>query len=192
MDPLVWSVLLLFLGLALVCLEVFVPSGGILGFLSIAALMSGIILAFYHRGAEVGFLFLTVTAVAVPAALVVAFRYWPKTPMGRRLLLDVPRSEEVLPDTPQRQKLRQLVGKTGVAKSLMMPSGAVVVEGATIDALSEGIPIEAGRRIRVIEVRGSRVLVRPVDENEPPQASDDVLSQPIESLGLDSIDDPLA
>jgi membrane-bound ClpP family serine protease len=192
MDPLVWSVLLLFLGLALVCVEVFVPSGGILGFLSIASLMAGIILAFYHRGAEAGFLFLTVTAVAVPAALILAFRYWPKTPMGRRLLLDVPKGEQMLPDSPQRQKLRQLVGKHGVAKSVMMPSGAVVIDGATYDAMSEGIPIEAGQRIKVIEVRGTRVLVRPVDDSEPVAASDDVLSQPIESLGLDSLEDPLA
>lgn len=192
MDPLVWSVLLLFLGLGLVCVEVFVPSGGILGFLAIASLMSGIILAFYHRGAEVGFLFLTATAVAVPAALVVAFRYWPKTPMGRRLLLEIPSGEEVLPDSPKRQQLRQLVGKLGVAKSLMMPSGAVVIDGATIDALSEGMSIEAGQRIKVLEVRGTRVLVRPVDESEPAPAPDDVLSQPIESLGLDSLEDPLA
>jgi hypothetical protein len=79
-----------------------------------------------------------------------------------------------------------------VAKSVMMPSGAVLVEGQTIDALSEGIGIEAGQRVKVIEVRGTRVLVRPTDETEPPPASDDVLSQPIESLGLDSLEDPLA
>ena len=192
MDPLVWSVLLLFLGLALVCAEVFVPSGGILGFLSIASLMAGIILAFYHRGPEVGFLFLVVTAVAVPGALVLAFRYWPKTPMGRRLLLGVPDGEELRPDSPKRRQLRQLVGKFGVAKSLMMPSGAVLIDRATFDALSEGMSIEAGQRIKVIEVRGTRVLVRPVDASESPQASDDILSQPIESLGLDSLEDPLA
>jgi membrane-bound ClpP family serine protease len=197
MDPLLWSVLLLFIGLALVCVEVFVPSGGVLGFLSITCLVTGIGLAFYHRGAEVGFLFLAVTAVLVPVAIVVAFRYWPKTPMGRRLLLDVPTSRDVLPDSPRRQQLRELVGKRGVAKSLMMPSGAVVIGGQTFDALSEGIPIEAGQPIKVIEVRGTRVLVRPLDGSEPADerpsvASDDVLSQPIESLGLDSLDDPLA
>jgi membrane-bound ClpP family serine protease len=192
MDPLAWAILLLFLGLALVSIEVFVPSGGILGFLAIVSLTAGIVLAFYHRGAETGFLFLTLTAVAVPLALVLAFRYWPKTPMGRRLLLDVPSGHEVLPDSPRRQHLRQLVGKTGVAKSVMMPSGAVVIEGHTIDALSEGIPIDAGQRIKVIEVRGTRVLVRPIDDSEVPAASDDVLSQPIESLGLDSLEDPLA
>jgi membrane-bound ClpP family serine protease len=192
MDPIVWSVLLLLLGLALLCAEVFIPSGGILGFLSISAMLAGLFLAFYHRGTEVGLLFLIATILAVPGVLVVAFRYWPQTPMGRRLLLEVPSSEEVLPDSPQRQRLRRLVGKFGVAKSVMMPSGAVLVEGQTIDALSEGIPIEPGQPIEVIEVRGSHVLVRPVDENARPIAADDVLSQPIESLGLDALDDPLA
>jgi hypothetical protein len=110
--------------------------------------------------------------------------------MGRRLLLDVPRGDEQLPDTPQRRTLRQMVGKRGVAKTLMLPSGAVTIEGQTIDALSEGMPIEAGQRVRVIEVRGNRVVVRPDDDESQP--SDDVLSQPIESLGLDSLEDPLA
>ena len=35
MDPLVWSIILLVVGLLLVMLEVFVPSGGVLGFLSV-------------------------------------------------------------------------------------------------------------------------------------------------------------
>ena len=192
MDPIIWSVLLLLVGLALVCAEIFIPSGGMLGFLSIAALLGGIVLAFYHRGAETGMLFLIVTALAVPGALALAFRVWPHTPMGRRLLLDVPSAEEVLPDSPQRQRLRQLVGKFGVAKSVMMPSGAVIVAGQTIDALSEGIPIEAGQPVEVIEVHGTRVVVRPVDESAKPVAEDDVLSQPIETLGLESLEDPLA
>ncbi len=190
MDPLVWSVILLVLGLFLVLVEVFVPSGGILGFLSISSLLTGIILAFYHKGPEIGFLFLAIVAVAVPVTLTMAFKWWPKTPMGRRVLLDVPTAEEVMPDTPQRRTLRQLVGKIGVSKSVMLPSGAVLIDGQTIDALSEGMAIEAGQRVRVIEVRGNRVVVRPAEGPEP--QSDDVLSQPIESLGLDSLEDPLA
>ena len=190
MEPLVWSTLLLLLGLTLVMAEVFVPSGGILGLLAITSLLASVSLAFYHEGAQVGLVFLTVTAVLVPSALVLAFRYWPQTPMGRRILLDVPRGEEVLPDTPERRTLRQLVGKLGVAKTVMLPSGAIVIDGRTIDALSEGMPIEAGQQVRVIEVHGNRVVVRPSDGPSP--SSEDVLSQPIESLGLDSLEDPLA
>ena len=39
MNTLVWVVALLVLGLAVMVLEVFVPSGGILGFVSIVALI---------------------------------------------------------------------------------------------------------------------------------------------------------
>jgi membrane-bound ClpP family serine protease len=190
MDPLLWAVLLLALGLTLMVAEVFIPSGGVLGFLSIVSLVSGVVMAFYNRGLVAGVVFLSVIAVLVPGALAVAFRWWPSTPMGRRLLLEVPTSEEVLPDTPQRRALRQLVGKLGTAKSVMLPSGAVVVDGHSIDAISEGMPIEAGQRVRVIEVRGNRVVVRPADDAAP--EGDDMLSRPIESLGLDALDEPLA
>jgi membrane-bound ClpP family serine protease len=192
MDPLAWSVLLLLIGLALVMLEVFVPSGGVLGVVAVTAIVASIVMAFYHRGLEIGFVFFAVATVAVPVVLVLAFRWWPLTPMGKRLLLDVPSAADVLPDSLQRRQLRALVGKTGVAKSLMLPSGSVLVDGLTVDALSEGTPIETGQRIRVIEVHGNRVLVR-LAENEPdtPIATDDVMSQPIESLGLDPFEDPL-
>ena len=84
MDPLAWSALLLLLGLILVIVEVFIPSGGILGVLSISSLAAAVVLAFYHRGAQAGFIFLAVVAVTVPTALGLAFRWWPHTPMGSR------------------------------------------------------------------------------------------------------------
>ena len=194
MDPLFWSVILLFVGLLLMSLEVFVPSGGILGFLSAATVLAAIGTAFYNRGIETGLLFVLVAVLAVPAVLATAFRYWPQTPMGRRVLLEVPTEQEVLPNTPQRRALRQLVGKVGVAKSMMLPSGAVKVDGMTVDAVSDGTAIEAGQRVRVIEVHGNRVVVSLTDDaldegSAEDRDPNDILSQPIESLGLE--DEPL-
>ena len=193
MSPFLWSALLMALGLCLVVLEVFVPSGGVLGFLSIASLVASIVLAFQSQGPVVGGTFLAIAAVGVPLMLVVAFRWWPYTPMGRRLLLQIPQGEELLPDTPLRRKLRALVGKVGVARSVMLPSGAITVEGMTVDALSEGMPIEPGQKVLIVEVRGNVVLVRPQEPDDKPAISsaDDVLAQPIESLGIDPLD-PLA
>jgi membrane-bound serine protease (ClpP class) len=136
---------------------------------------------------------LALTAVAGPGTLIMALRVWPKTSMGRRLLLDVPREDEVLPDTPLRRRLRGLVGKVGMANTLMLPSGVIAIEGLSVDAVSEGPPIEPGTRVRVLDVHGNRVLVRPVNPDEQETtAQTDVLSQPIESLGLEPFDDPLA
>jgi membrane-bound serine protease (ClpP class) len=198
MEPLVWAALLLVLGMLLVMLEVFVPTAGVLGFLSVTSILTGIGLAFYNGGLTVGFGFLFGTAVVLPIVLGLAFRWFPETPIGKRLLPGLPTSEEVLPDNEERRTLRGLLGKVGQAKSPMLPSGAIVVEGRIINAVSEGLPIEAGQNVRVIEVRGGRVVVRPLEEGEstkptpPPSSTDDILSRPIDTLGIDLPDDPLA
>ncbi len=191
MDPLFWSSLLLLIGLLLVVGEVFVPTGGLLGFLAVLAVLASVVVAFLNRGLETGLIFLSITAVTVPITLALAFRYWPKTPMGKRLLLEPQRADEALPDSPQRRKLRDLVGKVGKADTMMLPSGGVTVLGMSIDAVSEGMAIEAGQRVRVTAVRGNRVVVRPVadDDDEVARPAGDILSTPIESLGIDPFDD---
>ncbi|HTQ37998.1 MAG TPA: NfeD family protein [Pirellulales bacterium] len=198
MSPVFWAAILLVVGLTLVMVEIFVPSGGVIGFLSFTSIITAIVMAFYQSGPTVGIMFLSVSCVAVPVLLMMAFRVLPRTPMGRRLLPDIPTADEVLPDREERRRLRQLVGRVGKAKSLMLPSGAVMIDGHTIDAMSEGQPIEAGQSVRVIDVRGTMVVVRAVDEHavdqvggEKSQEEDDILSRPIDSLGLDPFEDPL-
>ncbi len=111
MPPYFWSAILLLIGLGLVMAEIFVPSGGLIGFLSFSSIVAAIVLAFIKSGPVVGILFLMVACVAVPMALVAAFRFLPDTPMGKRLLPSIPSAEEVLPDSEERRRLRQLVGR---------------------------------------------------------------------------------
>lgn len=194
MTFLAWAAILLLLGLALVVLEFFIPSGGLLGLLAVCCLLGGIVTAYLYD-AFVGFVVLSATVVVLPAALALAARWWPETPMGRRFLLAPPAAADVLPDSPRRRELQQLVGKFGRAQSKMLPSGAADVDGHVVDALSEGPPIEAGELVRVVSVRGTHVVVRPASEDEISSAeaiSDDPLSRPIDSLGLDSLDEPLS
>jgi membrane-bound serine protease (ClpP class) len=121
-----------------------------------------------------------------------AFKWWPNTPLGRRILLAVPDPDDVLPDVELRKQMKALVGKTGTAKAMMLPGGPVVVEGHAYDALSEGIAIQAGETVQVVEVRGTRLVVRPAEPQAAPQRNpDDPLSQTIDKLGLDPYDDPL-
>src|SRR5947209_2413672 len=133
MEPLVWATLLLVLGMILVLMEIFLPSAGLLGFLSIASILSGIGVAFYNGGPTVGFGFLFGTAIILPIVLTLAFRWFPETPIGRRLLPSLPTSDDVLPDNEERRALRGVLGKVGQAKSAMPPTGAIVVEGRIIN-----------------------------------------------------------
>ena len=190
-DPWVWAVLLILVGLALAAMELFIPSGGILAFLSVSALGGAIVLGFM-QGNAVGLGMLVLVMVGLPMTAIVLFRVWPQTPIGRRILLRVQSSEDVLPDSPKQRRLKELVGQVGVAKSKMLPSGAITIEGRTIDAYSEGMPIEAGQKVMVIEVRGTRVVVQPAEDETPPAEGDDELSRPIDSVGPDPFGDSTA
>jgi membrane-bound serine protease (ClpP class) len=191
MDPLLWAILLLLVGVTLVVVEVFVPSGGVIGVLSIAAVIGSIVTAFWDS-ATTGATFLGIAVIALPSAFALAVKVWPDTPIGRRILPPLPTSEEVLPDSDHRRGLQELIGKVGRAKSLMLPSGAAEIAGRTVDALSEGVAIEAGQLVRVVDVRGNRVVVRPATDETPTRDPEDPLSQSIEALGLDPFEDPIS
>ncbi len=192
MTPIFWAALLLLLGLTLVMAEIFIPSGGVIGFLSFSSIIAAIVLAFVQSGPTTGLIFLLVACVAVPISIACAFRFLPDTPMGKRLLPNIPTTAEVMPDDEDRRRLRQLVGQIGRAKSKMLPSGAVEVDGQIVDAVSQGMPIESGEPVRVVEVRGTMVVVQPLDEIPNHRRNpDDILAQPIKSLGIDPFEEPL-
>jgi membrane-bound ClpP family serine protease len=189
LDPVAWSILLMLIGCAVLVMEVFIPSGGILSIVSTAAFIGAITLAF-QRGPVTGFIFVASTVIAVPLVLALAFKYWPKTPMGKAFIGELPTAAEVAPDDPRRE----LLGRVGVARSKMLPSGAVEIDGQMIDAMSQGQAVDPGQYVVVIEVRANRVLVRPAKGDERPGrsvATDDPLSRSIEELGIESLDDPL-
>jgi membrane-bound serine protease (ClpP class) len=178
-DPWVWAVLLLFVGMALVVMDIFLPSGGIFAFLAVCAIIGAIWLGF-SQGSAVGVGVLAGAVFGTVVAVVVALKYWPSTSLGKRMLLQVPTSQDVLPENDRRRAMDDLIGRVGRAKSQMLPSGIIAVDGVTLDAVSEGLPIEVGQRVRVIDVRGNRVVVRGLAD-EPSDGSDkDPLAQPVD------------
>ena len=190
MSPLLFAALLILLALALAVVEMFVPSGGVLGVLAALAAGAGVIVAYYYGGLVVGTLFLGVVALAVPALLALAVQVWPHTPIGRSVLIALPETEEkVLPEDPQRQRLKKLVGRRGVARSDMLPSGAVQIDKHTYDAVADGMAIDAGQSVQVIAVRMNCLVVRPAANVEAETfPTSDPLAQSIESLGLDPLE----
>ena len=205
-----WSIGLLLLGLGVMILEVFVPSGGVLSFLAVALIVAAVVVAFMDSF-KFGTIMLTVVTICVPVFIWGAVQLWPHTPIGKLILTKRPEDpNDVLPETEAYRGLTGLIGKRGRAISKMLPGGLVIIAGRKYDALSNGLAIEPDQVVQVIDVRTNRIIVRPSDgeidyldappgesdPNEAPQATaesaDDVLSTPLESLGLDDLSDPLA
>jgi len=161
MSPGVWVAALFLVGIGVIILEVFVPSGGVLAFVSLAAIVASIATAFFELGATAGTAMIALSVAVVPAIVGLAFRWFPETPLGRRVLPPPPQPDDVVPDAPRRQRARDLVGQRGRATSDLLPWGTVAVGTDTIDAVSEGGPIDAGADVVVVAAQGAAVVVRP-------------------------------
>jgi membrane-bound serine protease (ClpP class) len=58
--------------------------------------------------------------------------------------------------------LAALAGKIGVTDSDLNPSGTVLIDNEIYDVETDGEFVEAGRGVRVLRVRGSKILVKRV------------------------------
>ena len=192
-DALFWATILLIVGLGLIVLELFVPSGGVLSVMAVLAVVAAVVVAF-SGGVVPGTIMLVSVLILIPLIIAAAIKWWPHTPIGRLIVLHIPESEdEVLPDTPAYRELKSLVGCRGVAKTKMLPSGAVVIDGRTYDAVSDGTAIDPGQPIRVKAVRTNRIIVA-LDSRVIPEipGEDNILAKPAEDFGIESLEEPSA
>lgn len=191
MDPLFWALILMGLALLVVFIELFVPSAGLLGILASGLAIASIVMAF-RSSFETGSIFLLVVLIAMPAIIYGMLQIWPHTPVGRRILLAEVTPDQVLPPAIYSA---DLVGQIGVARTKMLPSGIIMIDGEKYDAVSDGFPIDENQPIIVTAVRANRIYVQPysaevADPRELPARDRDLLAQPFEDLGLDALDKP--
>jgi membrane-bound serine protease (ClpP class) len=55
-----------------------------------------------------------------------------------------------------------VIGKTGVAQTVLRPSGKVMIEGKVYDAFSRGEFIDRGEKIEVIAIESSTLRVKKI------------------------------
>ena len=186
MDYWVWSILLLLTALGLGFLELFVPSGGVLAVLAILAILGCLVFAFMHHLAF-GLVMLILIVAGLPFLVWYMLKIWQSTPIGRRMLLDPAEDPALAPDAVIEHH-KSLLGKTGTAKSLMMPGGIIEIAGRSYDAVSEGLPIDPHTPVEVVHVDGINLTVRAVANFSPsPQ-----VSQPSPPQEEPEIEDPFA
>jgi len=196
MDAYYWSIGLVAIGMFVMCFELFVPSAGMLGIVAVLFLVAGITVGF-TVSFSLGMTLMIVTLLAILLLFALMVKIWPHTPIGRRILITpVDSPDDVLPHSEYLDEIREAVGQLGIAKTKMLPSGIVMINGKKFDALSDGLPIDQGEAIKVVAIKGNRIVVQPhegtvSDPADLPASDQNFLSQPIEELGLDGLDDPL-
>ncbi|OYW20791.1 MAG: hypothetical protein B7Z55_06790 [Planctomycetales bacterium 12-60-4] len=164
------AVLLLVVGLIILVAEVFIPSGGVLAILTTITLCLSLACAYaawYQRYPAAWWGFCGLVVLTIPTTLGSAFYIFPKTAMGRRVLLEAPDATELEPYADEIARLEQHIGKFGKTLTMLNPGGLVVVGNERLHAFSEGQMVDPGCSIEVLEIRGMRVLVRPGEPPDP-------------------------
>jgi len=154
------AVLLLILGLGLIVAEIFFPSFGLLAVLATAAIVGSLVMAFQESSAA-GVRFLIATVVLVPLVILLGFKLFPRSPFGKRMVAGG-LSFESQPTLDQRDL--ELVGQDGTVEADCRPAGMARIDGRRVDVVTRGEWIEAGTRVRVVEVQGNRVVVARPEE----------------------------
>jgi membrane-bound ClpP family serine protease len=153
MSPGILTLILFIAGALLLIGELFLPTQGILGTFGVLSIIGGIVLGFWMNQ-FVGLALMLATLVAAPFAITVALNVWPKTPIGKRMMLPpVQASEQQLPVTS---------GAVGIAVTALRPAGECEFGPHRIEASSEHGPISKGQRVQIVRVEPTRAIVRPV------------------------------
>jgi len=159
----VFAVLLLIIGLAILLAEVFIPSGGLLGVITFFALVLSVMFAYQAWGTShpnIFYVFLIMLVLLVPSVVVFGFYMLPRTSFGKRVLLEAPDSKDLKPYAREMSHLSKLVGHYGTTLTMLNPGGLVNLDGERLHALSEGLSIEPGEWVEIVNIRGSSVIVR--------------------------------
>jgi len=157
------AIILLGVAFALVVVEVFVPSGGLISVLAIIAMVASVFFGFAESQLA-GVLILVAGVIGMPLLAWKMFSFFPKTKVGRRFLLFGPKGHEEVA-TSSEFKLRGFEGKRGITRTKLRPSGVAEIDGERVNVVSEGMIIEPGTAVEVIEISGNRVVVREIEED---------------------------
>ncbi|MGG3842554.1 NfeD family protein [Anoxybacillus kestanbolensis] len=150
------AIMLFTIGLILLVIELFVP-GGVIGLLGLGTLLWSLFLAAKYSP------FITVSlAVAVVSALMMGL--WLSRVSKKKMMLF---EKIVLTDEQRNEKgyvshdaRVDLIGKRGVALTVLRPAGTALIDDERVDVVTEGEYIERNRPIEVVYVDGLKIVVR--------------------------------
>ena len=166
----VWEIVLFIIGVALILVELFVlPGFGVAGISGIVLMVFALVVSLVGN---VGFSFppfirfapaittLAVTLVLLVLGALALSRTLPETHRLNFLVLQ----PELASDEgyTSAQSHTEFLGKVGTTLTPLRPSGAIVLDEQRIDVITNGEFVEQGVAVKVVDVRGSRVEVRPV------------------------------
>ncbi len=140
------------IGLIAITVELFIP-GAIVGLCGAGCVITSIVFAYLYVSNLLGHILLVLGICFIPIFFVSWYKLLTKT-------FSVKASEKGF--SSARDRLNDLLSEEGIALTTLRPSGIANIKGDKIDVISEGEMISKNTRIKVIDVKGNRIIVKPV------------------------------
>jgi membrane-bound serine protease (ClpP class) len=174
------EIILFLVGLVCLALEMFVfPGFGIFGMSGILLMLASIVMASHtfvwpttdYEYRELGHTLLQMTGMlaAIGTGAGILARYLPALPLFNRLVLRPepwtgvePADSLARPNAEGYDSLAFLIGESGRTATTLRPSGKARFGNHLIDVTADGAFVEPDSLVEVVDVQGSRVIVKPV------------------------------
>ncbi|MCH8326479.1 MAG: nodulation protein NfeD [Bacteroidetes bacterium] len=163
------DIVLFIVGLVLIALEIFViPGFGVAGISGILMVIISLFLALTGTSLpyidssiiSIALIQLSVSLVGALLLIFILAKFLPKTIIFNRLVLS--EAEKTNKGFVSADKISKIMGKEGVALTILRPAGIAEIDGKRIDVVTEGSFIEKGKKIIVISSEGIKVVVAKV------------------------------
>lgn len=154
-------VICVFVGLALITVEMFWPGFGLPGILGIVSLLIGAALLFFQSGLLAALEYLVVAIALVAISLSITLKSASSGKLSKsRFILKQP---ELLSEGQMAEsELLVFLGREGEAATPLRPSGIADFDGVRLNVVSDGAYIQPGMRVRIEHVEGNRIVVKEV------------------------------
>lgn len=152
------TILLFLAGLILIIMEIFLP-GGIIGLLGAAAVVTSLFMAAGSFTVMAVSLLIAIT-VSIIAFILLTRVLGKRMKFFKKFILNDSTSTES--GYISNENRTDLIGKTGVTFTALRPSGTVIIEDERLDVVSEGSFTAKDKKVKVVKVEGSRIVVREI------------------------------
>ena len=140
------------IGLTAITIELFIP-GAIVGICGAGCVITSIIFAYLHVSNLLGHILLGIGICFIPIFFITWYKLLTKT-------FAVKASEKGFASSTDKRD--DLLSAEGVAITTLRPSGTANINGNKVDVFSEGEMILKNTKIKVTDVKGNRIVVKPV------------------------------
>ena len=154
-SSLVLPIILQLIGVFVLIAEIIIPSGGILGIITVSLMGYSLYLVFTTISTFVGMVFVIADIIMFPIVLFAGIKLLAKSPATLKTSLSKADGY-----SSQSDELDEFMGLTGTVVTDLRPAGTATINSQRVDVVSRGEYLDKGTEIVVLAVEGNRVVVK--------------------------------